>query len=125
MTRKSFSFFLACSVFVLPLLSQQDHPTLDDPVLRAKKAADRDVQKSVYFVVGCVAPMLGFLIGSSRTTPPPPQLDLLGKSPEYTARYTKTYTETYKRIRSNYLFSGCLTAIPMWSLFLVSFYYLI
>jgi hypothetical protein len=92
--------FLALS-FPFVVLAQDD-------VGQARIDAERDAQSNVngtlWLLIGCVAsPFFAYL-----STPSPPAIALLNKSPEYVAVYSDTYRAKAKSIQQSKAWTGCI-----------------
>lgn len=86
------------------LFAQQDASTA---CVDAEQQAQSDITSSTWFIIGCLAGLVGYLIALSE--PYPPATKLLGKSPEYVAMYTDCYRRKGKEIKSKNALYGMLT----------------
>ena len=112
----SIVFLVSLSILVLPIASnikaatlstsqsQQDAQTA---CIDAERRATSDVSGSTWFIIGCLAGVLGWVIALV-SEPSPPATALLGKSPEYVASYTDCYKRKNKDIKTKKALTGCL-----------------
>lgn len=99
---KMISLLLIVMILTIPIIAQQSNPYAD-----AEAQAERDVDKTVWFILGCLGGILGY--GAAYLiTPNPPTQPLLGKSPEYVAAYTDAYRAKAKKIQTSKAMTGCL-----------------
>lgn len=112
-SEKVFSIFLALTILAIPLLAQVDQTNLSQARMQAEMDAKRNASAAIYFVIGCAGSLLGLLIAQI-STPSPPAMALVGKSPEYVAAYTDVYVRTIKSIRTKYSLYGCGASIVVW-----------
>ena len=74
--------------------------------MEAERQAQSDISGGTWFVIGCLAGLIGYLIAMQE--PNPPATPLLGKSPEYVAAYTDCYRKKGKSIKTKNALTGCL-----------------
>jgi len=95
---------LALLIVLTPLshvIAQADVACLD-----GEARAEMDISGSTWFVVGCLAGLIGYLIAMQ--DPYPPATVLLGKSPEYVAAYTDCYRRKGREIKTGNALKGML-----------------
>jgi len=102
----TFSLFLALTILAIPLLAQVDETDLSQARMQAEIDAKRNANAALFFIIGCAGSCLGLLVAQI-STPSPPAVALVGKSPEYVAAYTDVYVRKVKSIRTNYSLYGC------------------
>ena len=102
-------FFMAILIFSMPFVTLAQQNPVES---RAKAAAERDVEadinKPMWFAVGCFLPGFG-LLGPYLYRPPIPTGRTIGKSPEYVAFYTDTYRTKMEQRQFTYAAAGCIT----------------
>jgi hypothetical protein len=74
---------------------------------QARLDARVDVKGGLWFVVGCLLGLIGWIIAYV-IEPNPPATRLLGKSADYVAVYIDSYKKEGKSIQSKRALSGCL-----------------
>ena len=92
---------------VNPVIAQEGVVETSDICQRAKLDAQADVNKMLWFGVGCLFGILG-LGAAYIIEPSPPATRLLGKPPEYVAVYTDCYRDEGKRVQTKNALVGCL-----------------
>ena len=114
--------FMAVLIFSMPLVTfAQQHSVQAEAITAAEQDANKDVNKPLWFGVGCVLTGLFFLpeplgyivppsglVGTYFYQPTPPPSRLIGKSPEYVAAYTSTYKAKSGKIQAQWASAGCL-----------------
>lgn len=109
-------FALSFLLLTLPITSnltaaeyvanQTQQETAQSACLAAERQAQSDISGSTWFIVGCLAGVIGWVIALV-TEPSPPATALMGKSPEYVASYTDCYKKKGKGIKSKNALTGC------------------
>ncbi len=110
---KTFSLFLALTILFIPLLAQIDQTDLTQARMQAEIDAKRNANAALYFIIGCAGSIIGLLV-AQLSTPSPPAIALVGKSPEYVAAYTDVYVRKIKSTRTKYSLYGCGANIIIW-----------
>ncbi|MDE0401759.1 MAG: hypothetical protein OYL97_10825 [Candidatus Poribacteria bacterium] len=120
-------FLMAVLIFSMPfttLAQQQQNPVeaevsvntiLKMPGTEEAKAqaiadAEKDTDKTSWFMAGCFLNILGIVAAQIRT-PPVPADRLVGKSPEYVAVYTLSYQAKRTQLQAQSALWGCLTGV--------------
>ena len=111
--KKTVSLYLALIILTIPLLSQVDQKEMLEAKMQAEMDAKRDVNKAIWFIVGCAGSIIGLLVAQVITASPP-QATLLGKSPEYVAAYSDTYVIKMKKLRTTWSLYGCGVSVALW-----------
>ena len=75
----------------------------------AQKDVETYINKPMWFVIGCMFPLVG-LVGPYIYKPPVPAGELVGKSPEYVAYYTDAYQLEMGKMQFRYALNGCIAA---------------
>lgn len=111
--RLSLCLLLPASLLLSPLAfnlnAAEKTILLQDSSTACSDAADqakRDVSGGTWFMIGCLAGIIGVLIAQMENNPP--AMALLGKSQEYVAAYTDCYRKETKSIKSKNAITGCL-----------------
>lgn len=78
-----------------------------DPCATAHRDAEMSVNKTTWFIVGCLAGVVGWIIAYA-IEPNPPASGLVGKSPQYVATYSDCYRSKGKSLQSRAALNGCL-----------------
>ena len=94
---------LTFSMPLVPLAQQNLHA---EAIIAAQRDAQNDVNKSLWFLGGCLGGVIGVIIAYG-VEPAPSATRLLGKSPEYVAFYTDAYKEKAKRLQADNAMVGC------------------
>lgn len=103
---KKVLLIIAVFMVFLPVISVAQVPD-DEACMQAKKDAETDVNKTMWFAGGCLIGVLG--VGAAYVIKPnPPASKLLGKSPEYVASYSDCYREKASSIQTSSSMYGCL-----------------
>lgn len=113
----SLSILLSVLLIVTPLapcvVLAQDEPTEGTSDQDAyvgcadgERQAEQDIQGSTWFVIGCLAGLIGYVIALQE--PNPPATPLLGKDESYVASFTDCYRKKGKKIKSSNALGGCL-----------------
>ena len=80
-----------------------------DACMQAKMDAQRTVNGSMWFAVGCLLTFpLGWPILPMIVQPEPPATSLLGKSSDYVATYTACYKTAATKIVKSKSLNGCI-----------------
>ena len=94
--------------FSMPLVTLAQQASVQAEAVAAAEAdAEADVQKPLWFALGCFFLPFG-VIGGYVYAPPPPASTLLGKSPEYVTFYTDAYQAKVKNIQGRTAIYGCV-----------------
>jgi len=99
---------LIVAVFIvfLPVITVAQVPD-NEACVQAKADAEMDVNKTMWFVGGCLIGVLG--VGAAYLVKPnPPASKLLGKSPEYIASYSDCYSAKASSIQTSSSIYGCV-----------------
>ena len=104
--------FLALSMIVLtfsaPLVAiAQYQSDASQAMAAAERDAQADVNKPLWFCVGCFG-LIG-LVASYVYTSSPPASRFVGKSAEYIQTYTSTYETKSRSIQTTQAITGCVT----------------
>ena len=78
-----------------------------DPCVTAHRDATMHINKGTWFLIGCLAGLVGWIIAYA-IEPNPPAAALVGKSPQYVATYTDCYKSKGKSLQSGAALTGCL-----------------
>ncbi len=89
-----------------------------DACTEAEIDAERDANKTIWFIAGCCGGIVGLII-SYAIEPSPPATKLLGKSPEYVAVYTDCYKRKAKNIQTKMALTGCGVAVAAYAVYIV------
>ena len=133
---KFFTFFIAVLVFSSPLvtIAQLHSGRVTEEEVAAQSAAEvdanTDVNKPLYFGLGCLLTALPFMsslvvdgsfapaaiigapagiFGAYLYQPEPPMSRLIGKSPEYINAYIHSYKSKRGKTQALWTSAGCLT----------------
>ena len=115
-------FLMAVLIFSMPFVTfAQQHSVQAEAITAAEQDANKDVNKFLWFGVGCILSGLFFLsepfgyivppsgiVGTYFYRPTPPPSRLIGKSPEYVAAYTSAYQAKRGNIQALWASAGCL-----------------
>lgn len=114
------AFLLVVLTFSIPFvpLAQENSTATADAIADA----ERDMNKTSWFMAGCFLNIIGVAAAQMRT-PSVPAERLIGKSPEYVAVYTVRYQERLSKLQMNYALSGC--ALGSVGCIVVTTYYVI
>ena len=119
-----FVLFMVGLTFSMPFitLAQQNSVEAQAIIDAATIEANKDVNKPLWFGMGCLLSGLVFLpgwyglllppmglTGSYFYRPGPPLARLMGKSPEYVEAYTSTYKSKRGNIQMRWASAGCIT----------------
>ena len=74
--------------------------------------AMENVNKSDWFIIGCLLGLVGIIVASASQNNPPAEA-LVGKSPEYVAKFSECYKKKAKSIKSSGATSGCLVGVAL------------
>ena len=96
---------LACAT--MPALSTEENIT-QQAVLDARSDAKTDINKPLWFSLGCFFGPIAYAASFTRT-PAVPTQRLVGKSTEYLNVYSEEYRQKRKSLQSTYTTIGCLT----------------
>lgn len=115
------ALLLICIPFQANLYSQ-DAQEVQTACLDGERQAQSDINGGTWFIIGCLAGLIGYLIALSE--PNPPATQLLGKSPDYVAAYTDCYRRKGKDIKSKKALTGCLigtlASAVVWTIVIVA-----
>lgn len=101
-------FYMAFLVFSMPLVTlAQQSSVYAEAIAAAEADAEANVNRPLWFAVGCLFTSLG-TVGAYVIEPSPPASRLIGKSPEYVAFYTEAYKAKAKGIQGRTALTGCL-----------------
>ena len=102
-------------VFSMPLLTLAQEnaaePALSDQaqaIQDAERDANVNVNKPMWFAIGCLLPVGVGLLTPYFYQPSPPTAALLGKSPTYVAYYTDTYKQKTRNLQFTSAAGGCI-----------------
>ena len=111
-------------MFSIPVASVLHAQDVGTACANAERQASSDISGGTWFLIGCVAGPIGYLIAMSE--PNPPSTHLLGKSPEYVAAYTDCYRRKGKSIKTKGALYGCLVAtgvqLIFWTIYFILIY---
>ena len=94
--------------FSAPLMAiAQELAQVDRAVTTAERDAQGDVNKQLWFCVGCFG-LIG-LVASYVYTPSPPASRFIGKTSGYIQTYTTAYKAKARSIQTSQAVSGCVT----------------
>ena len=100
--------FMAVLMFSMPFVTlAQQGSAYAEAIAAAEADAEANVNRTLWFAVGCLFTGLG-TIGAYVIEPSPPASRLIGKSPEYVAFYTEAYKAKAKGIQGQTALTGCL-----------------
>ena len=100
------ALLMAVLTFSMPFITLAQQNLQAEAIIAAERDAQNDVNKSLWFLVGCYGCVFGLIIAAG-IKPAFPATRLLGKSPEYVAFYTDAYKEEAKRLQTNSALAGC------------------
>ena len=99
--------FMAMLLFSMPFVTLAQQVSVQAEAIAAGEAdAEADVQKTLWFALGCFFPVLGVVAGCV-IAPSPPSSKFLGKSPEYVTFYTDAYQAKAKNLQGRSALIGC------------------
>ena len=115
------TFLTIILIFSVPLMVLAQSPTeitpdlsvRDQAIQDAHKDAEIDVNKQMWFLIGCIFPGVG-LLSPYFYKPPIPASNMLGKSPEYIAYYTDAYLQKRESVQFNAALGGQATFCLGW-----------
>jgi len=118
MQNSFFSLFISVCLSILlfctPLVAQAQEifeeakqVSEGDPCATAYRDAETNINKTMWFVIGCLAGLVGWIIAYA-IEPNPPAASLVGKSPQYVATYSDCYKRKGKSSQTNAALVGCL-----------------
>ena len=111
-----FTFLAAILIFSAPLMAVAQSQTETTPELSvrdqaiqdAHKDVETDVNKQMWFIIGCIFPGVGIL-SPYFYKPPIPASNMLGKSPEYVSYYTDAYLQKRESVQFQTALGGQAT----------------
>ena len=95
-----------CGILIAILLLNPAVIMAQDACIAANQQAARDVDKTTWTILGCLSPVIAYLVAVS-VKPAPPATALLGKSPEYVAMYTDCYSREAQGRKVSGVKTGC------------------
>ena len=101
--------FLVVLIFIMPYVTLAQQNSIE-PETRAKAVADAesDVNRTSWFMTGCLMNFIGVVIARTHTATIPAER-FVGKSPEYIAIYTLNYQTERSKILTKSAVQGCAT----------------
>jgi hypothetical protein len=120
---KGIAVVLVALMFSIPVASVLHAQDTGTACMEAERQARSDISGMTWFLIGCVAGPIGYLIAMSE--PNPPSTFLLGKSPEYVALFTSCYRAAGKSIKTKNALYGCLVAVGVQAIFWIIYFVLI
>ena len=93
--------------FSMPFVTLAQQNLQAEAIIDAQRDAQNDVNKSLWFLGGCLGGVIGVIVAYG-VEPAPSATRLLGKSPEYVAFYTDAYKENAKKLQANNAMMGCV-----------------
>ena len=114
---------LVVLLFSIPVASVLHAQDVATACMDAERQARSDISGGTWFLIGCVAGPIGYLIAMSE--PNPPSTHLLGRSPEYVAAYTDCYRKMGKSIKTKNALYGCLLAVGIQAIWWIIYFILI
>ena len=104
--------FLCTSVFaqtqsVAPITTTQKSSDVVYAQSDAKRDALTETNGTVWFGVGCLLGLIGWIIAACVDSNPP-AVRLIGKSPEYVAYYSDAYKREAHHIKTRKAITGCV-----------------
>ena len=85
----------------------------DQAIQDAHKDADIDVNRPMWFIIGCIFPGVG-LLSPYFYKPPIPASNMFGKSPEYVTYYTDAYLQKRETLQFQTALGGQATFCLGW-----------
>ena len=102
-----FAFLMVVLILNSPFVSlAQQNSVKAEAIAAAERDAAAHVNKSLWFLGGCLGGILIYAIANVAEATPPSSA-LLGKSPEYVAFYTDAYRAKIRKIRTSGVKLGC------------------
>ena len=110
------TFLTVSLIFSTPLMALAQSQTQTTPELSvrdqaiqdAHKDADVDVNRPMWFIIGCIFPGVG-LLSPYFYKPPIPASNMIGKSPEYVTYYTDAYLQKRETLQFQAALGGQVT----------------
>lgn len=114
------SLFFSAPLMALAQSQTETTPELsvrvrDQAIQDAYKDVETDVNKPMWFIIGCIFPGVG-LLSPYFYKPPIPASNILGKSPEYVTYYTDAYLQKRESVQFQTALGGQATFCMSWCL---------
>ena len=121
------TFLTGLLIFSAPLITLAQSEIAADATLTvreqaiqdAHKDAETDVNKPMWFIIGCIFPGVG-LLSPYFHKPPIPASNMLGKSPEYVSHYTDAYLQKRESVQFQTALGGQATFCVGWCVLAVA-----
>ena len=107
-----------CGILIAILLLNPAVILAQDACIAANQQAARDVDKTMWTILGCLNPVIAYLVATSAKASPRATA-LLGKSPEYVAMYTDCYSSEVQSRKVSGVKTGCYISVAFWAAYIV------
>lgn len=104
-------FCMMFSIFSTPFIALSQQTSMERQAIEdAKRDVETNINKPMWFAVGCLLPGFG-LLGPYLYRPPVPTGRTIGKPSEYVAFYSDTYKAEMEKLQFQYALTGCVSGV--------------